>query len=215
MTAESRKVRLLVVDDHAVVRHGLRLMLEPARDVAIVAEADNATDAMARVREGGIDMAIVDVNLPGRSGLELLRIIKEERPRLPVLVFSIYTEDAYAVRAVQLGAAGYLNKDAPPEVLLGAIRKAASGGRFITPSVAERLAAAVAGPDERAPHERLTEREFEVMRHIVSGRTLVDAAAAMNVSPKTITAYRTRILEKTGFATNAELVRYAYERRLF
>jgi two-component system invasion response regulator UvrY len=103
MTAESRKVRLLVVDDHAVVRHGLRLMLEPARDVAIVAEADNATDAMARVREGGIDMAIVDVNLPGRSGLELLRMIKEERPRLPVLVFSIYTEDAYAVRAVQLG----------------------------------------------------------------------------------------------------------------
>lgn len=208
-------VRLLVVDDHAVVRHGLRLMLEPVTDVTIAAEADNANDAMTCVRAGGIDMAIVDVNLPGRSGLELLRMIKEERPRLPVLVFSIYTEDAYAVRAVQLGAAGYLNKSAPPEELLDAIRKASRGGRFITPTVAERLAAALSEPDARAPHERLTEREFEVMRHIVAGRSLVDAAVVMNVSPKTITAYRTRILEKTGMSTNAELVRYAMEHRLF
>jgi DNA-binding NarL/FixJ family response regulator len=208
-------VRLLVVDDHAVVRHGLRLMLEHADDVRIVAEAANATEALGRVREGGIDMAILDVTLPGRSGLELLRLIKEERPRLPVLVFSIYTEDAYAVRAVQIGAAGYLTKDVPPEVLLDAIRKAAAGGRFITSSVAEKLAAALAGPDEQAPHERLTEREFEVLRHIVAGRSLVEAAGAMNVSPKTITAYRTRILEKTGFASNAELVRYAFERHLF
>ena len=208
-------IRVLIIDDHAVVRQGLRLMFETTDDIVVAGEAANANEAMARMRDDGYDLVTLDVHLPDRSGLELLRMIRAERPQLRVLVFSMYAEDAYALRALQLGAAGYLNKNVSTEVLVAAIRKIAAGGRFITHAVADRLADAVAGDPDRAPHERLSEREFEVLRFIVAGKSLVEAASEMHLSPKTVTAYRTRILEKTGFGSNADLVRYAYERRLF
>jgi len=208
-------IRVLLVDDHSVVREGVRLMLAAAADIRLAAEAADAGSAIQAVRRGAIDVVIADVNLPDRNGLELLGMIKRERPDLPVLMLSMYTEDAYAVRALQLGAAGYLTKNVEAEVLAGAIRKAAAGGTYVTPLLAEKLAAALQTGTGLAPHERLSAREFEVMRHIVAGTSLVDAAAQMHLSPKTVTAYRARILEKTGLSNNAELMRYALERKLF
>jgi len=208
-------IRVLLVDDHSVVREGVRLMLAAAADIEVAAEAADAGAAMQAVRRGGIDVVIADVNLPDRNGLDLLAMIKRESPDLPVLMLSMYTEDAYAVRALQLGAAGYLTKNVEAEVLAGAIRKAAAGGKYVTPMLAEKLATALQPGAGLAPHERLSAREFEVLRHIVAGTSLVDAAALMHLSPKTVTAYRARILEKTGLSNNAELTRYALERNLF
>ena len=208
-------IRVLLVDDHSVVREGVRLMLAAAADIRLAAEAADAGSAIQAVRRGAIDVVIADVNLPDRNGLELLGMIKRERPDLPVLMLSMYTEDAYAVRALQLGAAGYLTKNVEAEVLAGAIRKAAAGGKYVTPMLAEKLATALQPGAGLAPHERLSAREFEVLRHIVAGTSLVDAAALMHLSPKTVTAYRARILEKTGLSNNAELTRYALERNLF
>jgi len=208
-------IRVLLVDDHSVVREGVRLMLAAAADIRLAAEAADAGSAIQAVRRGAIDVVIADVNLPDRNGLELLGMIKRERPDLPVLMLSMYTEDAYAVRALQLGAAGYLTKNVEAEVLAGAIRKAAAGGKYVTPMLAEKLATALQPGAGLAPHERLSAREFEVLRHIVAGTSLVDAAALMHLSPKTVTAYRARILEKTGLSNNAELMRYALERKLF
>jgi DNA-binding NarL/FixJ family response regulator len=208
-------IRVLLVDDHSVVREGVRLMLAAAADIRIEAEAADAGAAIRAVRRGAIDVVIADINLPDRNGLELLGMIKRVRPDLPVLMLSMYTEDAYAVRALQLGAAGYLTKNVEAEVLAGAVRKAAAGGTYVTPLLAEKLAAALQTGAGLAPHERLSAREFEVLRHIVAGTSLVDAAAQMHLNPKTVTAYRARILEKTGLPNNAELVRYALERKLF
>ena len=208
-------IRVLLVDDHAVVRQGLRLMLGTSVDIRIEGEASNAHEAMLQVRQEAFDLVIADVSLPDRSGLELLHMIKTERPKLPVLMLSMYTEDAYALRAMQLGAAGYLTKTVDAAVLAEAIRKAAGGGKYVTPVLAERLARALDSRSALAPHERLSEREFEVLRHIVSGTSLVEAASAMHLSPKTVSAYRARILEKTGFSSNADLMRYALEHRLF
>jgi DNA-binding NarL/FixJ family response regulator len=213
--ASQRTIGVLLVDDHAVVRQGLRLMLSPASDIRIDGEASNALEAMQQIRPHAFDLVIADVSLPDCSGLELLRRIKDERPTLPVLMLSMHTEDAYAVRALQLGAAGYLTKTVDAAVLAEAIRKAAGGGKYVTPALAERLAMSLDAHSELAPHERLSEREFEVLRHIVAGTSLVEAASAMHLSPKTVSAYRARVLEKTGFSSNAELMRYALERRLF
>jgi DNA-binding NarL/FixJ family response regulator len=210
-----KPIRVLLVDDHAVVRQGLRLMLGPAADIRIDGEAADAREAMQLVRAQAFDVVVADVNLPGRNGLELLRMIQRERSRLPVLMLSMYTEDAYALHALQLGAAGYLTKSVDAGVLAEAIRKAAQGGKYVSAALAEKLATALDPRANMAPHERLSEREFEVMRHIVAGTSLVDAAAQMNLSPKTVTAYRARLLEKTGFSSNAELMRYAVERGLF
>ncbi|MBI5719506.1 MAG: response regulator transcription factor [Burkholderiales bacterium] len=210
-----RIVRVLLVDDHAVVRQGLHLMLGAAADIRIDGEASNAREAMQQVHERTFDLVIADVSLPDASGLELLRMIKEERPKLPVLMLSMYTEEAYAVRAMQLGAAGYLTKTVDAGVLIEAMRKAAGGGKYVTPALAERLATALDARSPRAPHERLSTREFEVLRHIVAGTSLVEAAREMHLSPKTVTTYRARVLEKTGFSSNAELMRYALESRLF
>ena len=210
-----KKIGVLLVDDHAVVRQGLRLMLGAASDIRIDGEAADTREALQCIRERGFDVVIADVSLPDRNGLELLRMIKAEQPSLPVLMLSMYTEDAYALRALQLGAAGYLTKTVDAAVLAEAIRKAACGGKYVSAEMAEKLAMAFDARAEVAPHERLSAREFEVLRHIVAGTSLVGAAAAMHLSPKTVTAYRARILEKFGFTSNAELMRYALERRLF
>lgn len=208
------KLRVLLVDDHSVVRKGLSAMLSDAGDIDVVAEAPDAVSAMAVVRAQPLDVVLSDIAMPGRNGLELLKMIKAERPKLPVLMLSMYAEEVFAVRALKLGAAGYLMKDVDPQTLFEAIRKVANGGKYISLGVADRLAAQLGGDGDGALHERLSERELEVFRLIASGKSLTEIAEGLHVSIKTISSYRTRILEKTGFTSNADFTRYALDHHL-
>ncbi|MES2537461.1 MAG: response regulator transcription factor [Pseudomonadota bacterium] len=209
----SSRIKLLVVDDHAVVRNGVRLMVESAEDIDVTGEAENAQDALRLLREQCFDIALVDIGLSGKNGLELLKAIRVDKPKLAVLIFSMYAEEAYALRALKLGAAGYLTKNSPAPIIVGAIRKAASGGKYISPSLVEKFAS-VMGGGRLASHETLSDRELEVLKMIASGESLVHIAATLHLSPNTITTYRTRILEKMSLSSNAELARYALENGL-
>jgi DNA-binding NarL/FixJ family response regulator len=208
------KVRVLLVDDHPVVRQGLRTMLVEAGDIDVAAEASDASTAISFVRHERLDLVLSDMGLPGKTGLDLLKMIKAEQPQLPVLMLSMYAEEVFAMRALKLGAAGYLMKDAESNILLDAIRKTARGGKYISSSVAERLANQLTTEDKGALHEKLSEREFEVFRLIASGKSLTEIGLGLHVSVKTISGYRARILEKTGFHSNADFTRYALENRL-
>lgn len=208
-------IRVLICDDHLIVRQGIRLVLADAPDIAVVAEAADAADATARVREhmpDGLDVLLLDIALPGRDGLDVLRQVKAEWPRLAVLVLSTYPDRQYAVRCLKLGAAGYLNKSADSEPLIDAVRKAASGKRFITPHVAELLATALQGPagaDEQPLHERLSHREHQVFRLLASGKSVGEIAQQLALAPNTVSTYRARILEKTGVRNDVDLALYA------
>jgi DNA-binding NarL/FixJ family response regulator len=208
------KLRVLLVDDHPVVRRGVRTMLMEAGDIDVTAEASDAATAMSVVRQERLDLVLSDMGLPGKTGLDLLKMIKAEQPRLPVLMLSMYAEKVFAVRALKLGAAGYLMKDAEAHTLVDAIRKAARGGKYISASIAERLATQLASDSNCEPHEQLSEREFEVFRLIATGKSLTEIGLGLHVSVKTISGYRARILDKTGFHNNAEFTRYALEHRL-
>ena len=210
----ARRIEIIIVDDHAVVREGLKRILSTFDDIAICGEAANAPDALVELRRRSFDLLLLDVSLPGRTGLELLKMIKAELPTLPVLILSAYTEDQYAVRALRDGADGYLNKESAPDLLVTAIRKVASGGKYVSPAMAERLALEISVPSDKPIHESLSEREFVVLRLIASGKSLNQIAEALSISPKTVSTYRARIIEKTGLRTNAELIRYALEQRL-
>lgn len=203
-------IKVLLVDDHAIARNGVRLMLGTADDIAVTGEAGNAQDAMALVQSGDFDVALVDITMPGKNGLDLLRSLRAERPRLAVLILSTYAEDIYAVRALKLGAAGYLTKDAPTAVLVAAVRKAAAGGKHVSPAMLEKLASLIGGGG-MATHEGLSNRELEVFKLIAAGQSLVEVGKALHLSPNTVTTYRARILEKMGMGSNAELTRYALE----
>lgn len=207
-------IRVLVADDHAVVRRGLREMLAETGDIEVAAEAATAAEALERVRRERFDVVIIDLSLPGRNGLDLLREIKGERPDVPVLILSVHPEDQYAVRALKAGAAGYLTKESPPEILVEAVRRAAAGGRYVTPAVAERLAQHVDTAREREPHEGLSDREHQVFRLLAGGRTVSQIGEELNLSVKTVSTYRARILEKMGLDNNAQLMQYAFRRGL-
>jgi DNA-binding NarL/FixJ family response regulator len=207
------KIKILLVDDHVVVRNGVRLMLSAAGDMDVVGEAEAAQDAMRLIREQEFDVALVDIAMAGKNGLELLKMIKAEKPKLAVLILSMYSEEVYAVRALRLGAAGYLTKNSPTATIVSAVRKAASGGKYISPEVVDKVANMIGGSNI-ASHEALSNRELEVMRLIVSGASLTKIADSLHLSPKTVTTYRTRILEKTGVNSNVELARYALENGL-
>lgn len=209
----NRKIAILLVDDHAVVRNGVRLMLSAEHDIAVEGEASNAQEAMQRVQSQDFDVALVDIAMPGKNGLDLLRMLRAEKPKLAVLVLSTYSEEIYAVRAFKQGAAGYLTKDSPADVLIAAIRKAAAGGKYVTPSLMEKLAGLLGG-ERMSSHEELSNRELEVLKLIAAGESLVKIADTLHLSPNTVTTYRTRILEKMGMASNAELTRYAIENGL-
>lgn len=202
--------RILLVDDHAVVRRGIRAVLEDELEGVSVAEASSGDEALDAI-EGPLDAAVLDLSMPGRSGIDLLVEIKHRKPTLPVLIMSLHAEEQFALRALRAGASGYLNKSAAPENLVAAVSKVARGGRYVSESVAERLALEVAGEGSGAPHERLSNREFEVMRGIASGSSVSEIAAQMHLSVKTVSTYRARLLEKMGMSTNAELTRYAIE----
>jgi len=206
-----RKLQILLVDDHAVVRGGLRLLLAQTGDMEVGGEAENAEQAIIMIRQSAFDVALVDIGLPGKGGLDLLKQIKTERPKLAVLMLSMYAEEVYAVRALKSGASGYLTKNSPPATLLAAIRKVAGGGKHVSPDLLEQLAVEV-GQGRKSGSDVLSDREIEVLRRIASGESLNHIAETLHLSPKTVTTYRARIVEKTGLHSNAELTRYALEK---
>ena len=207
-------IRVLVADDHAVVRRGLRQMLAETGDVAVAAEAATAAEALDLVRAQAFDVVVLDLSLPGRGGLDLLGEIKALRPELAVLVLTMHPERQYAVRALKAGAAGYLTKETAPDLLVDALRRVAAGGRYVSPGLAEALADHVEKGREGAPHESLSDREFAVFRMLAAGRTVGQIAEELSLSVKTVSTYRTRLLEKMGLASNAELMQYAFRHKL-
>jgi len=209
-----KALEILVVDDHAVVREGLKRIVDECGEFTVTAEAGNVAAALRCIRTQRFDVVLLDISLPERTGLELLNTIKKEFPRLRVLVLSAYREDHYAVRAFKEGADGYLNKEAASESLIGALRKVAAGGKYLTPALAERMALEMGTRDERPLHESLSEREYQILRSIARGVSLKNVAQQLHISPKTVTTYRARIIEKTGLASNAELTRYMLENNL-
>lgn len=206
-------IRVVLVDDHAMVRGGVRLMLSSASDIQIVGEAGNAQEALQLLKEQPADVALVDITMPGKNGLDLLKQLRAEFPRLAVLILSTYSEDIYAVRAFKLGAAGYLTKDSPAAVLVAAVRKAAAGGRYVSEGIADKLADLVGG-GKGASHDELSNRELEVLKQIARGESLVKIAETLHLSPNTVTTYRARIMEKMDLHSNADLTRYALEHGL-
>src|SRR5689334_22903812 len=207
-------MKILITDDHAVVRQGLKQILLEEFTRAEFGEATNAQEAIERVWKENWDVVVLDITMPGRSGLEVLKEIKKARPRLPVLVLSMHPEDQFAVRVLKSGASGYMTKESAPNELVGAIRKIMAGGRHISTSVAEIMASYITLDSQRPPHEQLSNREFQVMRLIASGKTVSEIARMLSLSVRTISTYRARILEKTGMKTNAELTHYAFQHQL-
>jgi DNA-binding NarL/FixJ family response regulator len=207
-------IRVLVADDHAVVRRGLKALLGESGDIVVEGEATTAREALDQVRRRAWDVVVLDINLPDRSGLDLLPDLKRERPNLPVLVLSISAEEQFAVQALRAGAAGYLMKDSAPDELLRAVRRVVGRGRYVSPAVAERLAVWIDGSAEKLPHETLSPREFQIFRILAAGRTVGSAAEQLCLSVKTISTYRARVLEKMNLRTNAELTLYAVRNRI-
>lgn len=208
-----RVIRVLLVDDHAMVRKGLQLILNATGDIQVAACAESTTDALAKLKEQEFDVALVDIAMPGKNGLELLRLIRESQPKLPILVLSMYDEEVYAVRALKLGAAGYLTKNSQDSILIEAIRKAAAGGKYISAKLAEKLASLIGG-NSAFLHETLSDRELEVLKLIAAGESLVRIAAMLHLSPNTVTTYRARIMGKLQVKSNSDLTRYAIEHGL-
>jgi two-component system invasion response regulator UvrY len=205
---------ILIVDDHPVVRKGLKQILEAEFDPANIGEAEDSRQALELVRSQPWDVVILDISIPPRSGLDILGEIKAERPKLPVLILSIHPEDQYAVRALRAGASGYLTKECAPKELVNAVGMILKGGKYISSSLAEKLADRLS-PDAQLPlHERLSDREFQVLCLIASGKTTSEIAAELFLSVKTIGTFRARILEKMGMKSNAELARYAIKNGL-
>jgi two-component system invasion response regulator UvrY len=201
-------IRVLIADDHALVRRGLKDLLDGEPDMELAGEAATAQDLVALARRVEWSVAVLDVSLPDAQGLELLKQVKAAYPERPVIVLSMHPEEQYAVRAIRSGAATYLTKESAATELLQAIRKVAQGGRYVTPSLAERLAEDVTRAGG-LPHEQLSDREFEVLRLIASGKSVGEIAAALSLSVKTVSTYRTRVLQKMNLRHNAELTRYA------
>jgi two-component system, NarL family, invasion response regulator UvrY len=196
------------------VRHGLKQILADEFKRATFGEARNAQEALNLVWKEDWDVAVLDITMPGRSGLEVLREIKRSKPRLPVLVLSMHPEGQFAVRVLRRGASGYMTKESAPEELVGAIKKVLAGGRYVSTSLAEKLATYLSDDEQKAPQEALSDREYQVLRLIASGKTVSEIAGELSLSVKTISTYRSRILEKMGMKNNAELMHYAMQHQL-
>ena len=206
--------RILIADDHELVRRGLKQILADEFPKLQTGEAGNARDTIEAVRKQAWDMVLLDINMPGRSGLEVLEELKRLRPSMPVVMLTAFPEEDYAVRSFKLGAAGYVNKRSASDELLAAVRKALAGGRYVSASLAEKLAASVAGDAPAVPHETLSNRELQLLRFIAQGRSIKEIASELGLSEKTIGTYRTRLSQKMGLSTNVELTRYAMQQKL-
>jgi len=207
-------IKVVIVDDHLIVREGLKQIITESSDIKVVGEASNGAEALEKVKRVDCDVLLLDISMPGRSGLEILKDLKHESPDLSVLILTMHPEEQYAVRVLKAGAAGYLTKESAPDELIEAIRKVSIGGKYISSSLAEKLAFDLEIDSGKPPHETLSDREFEVMCLIASGKTVTEIADEMVLSVKTISTYRSRILEKMRMKTNAELTYYSIKNQL-
>jgi DNA-binding NarL/FixJ family response regulator len=207
-------IRIVVADDHTIVREGLKQLLSAASDLSVIGEAQNGHEVLERVRALDFDVLLLDMSMPGKSGIELIKQVRAEKPKLRVLVLSMHEEEQYAVRAIKAGASGYLTKDSASAQLVSAIRKVAAGGAFITDSVAQQLVLGAMPQSDGPPHAALSDREFQVFRELVSGKAVSDIAAELNLSVKTVSTHKARILQKMNMSNPAELIRYAIHHRL-
>lgn len=207
-------IRILVADDHAIVREGLKQILADVSDMTVCDEAASGAETLAKIRKREYDVVLLDISMPGRSGLEILKEIKTEHPKQPVLILSMHAEEQYAVRALRAGASGYLTKASAPDELIGAIRKVSYGRKYVSASLAEKLAFALDIDTKNPPHETLSDREYQVMLMIASGKSVKEIAAELCLSVKTISTYRARVMEKMKMKKNAELTLYAVRNRL-
>jgi DNA-binding NarL/FixJ family response regulator len=206
--------RVVIADDHAIVREGLKQVLAAAGDLTIVAEAQNGLEVMQRVREHEFDVLLLDMSMPGKSGIELIKQVHHEKPKLRILVLSMHEEEQYAVRALKAGAAGYLTKESASELLVAAIRKVAAGGAYITSAVAEQFALGAMVNTEGPRHAALSNREYQVFEMLVAGKSITDIAERLNLSVKTVSTHKARIMQKMNMTNQAELIRYAINHRL-
>jgi len=207
-------LKIIIADDHPVFRRGLKQIIAETTDMVVAGEATNGWEVLSKVRTGDYDLVLLDISMPGKDGMDVLTQLKNERPALLVLMVSMHPEEQYAVRALKAGASGYLTKESAPDELIVAIRKVSTGGKYVSSALAERLAALLQEDAEALPHEALSSREYQVMCMIASGKTLKEIAGELSLSIKTISTYRSRILEKMKMRNNAELIHYAVKNRL-
>ena len=207
-------IKIVIADDHSIVREGLKRIVSSIDDMEVAGEAGNGTEVMQRVRELAFDVLVLDLSMPGRSGMELIKLVRSEKPQLRILVLSMHQELQYAIRAIKNGASGYLTKESAPDQLEQAIRKVASGGAFISAEVAEQLALGAMPGSQAVPHESLSNREFEVLQMLVAGVSLTDIGTKLNLSVKTVSTHKTNLMQKMGLQNQNELIRYAIKHGL-
>ncbi len=208
------KIEVLIADDHAIIRDGLKKILADTPDMVVVGEAMNGTMALEKVRERDWGLVVLDLSMPGRSGIELIKLIKSEKPKCPVLIFSMHPEEQYAVRALRAGASGYLSKEGDSDLILPALRKVAAGGVYFSAKVAELLVSEATPHTEVLPHKRLSDREFQIFERIVRGMSMTDIANELSLSIKTVSTHKSHIMAKMGMSTQVDLVRYAIAHHL-
>jgi len=209
-----KKIKILIADDHPIVRAGFKQVISDMPDMLVADEAGNGQEVLNLIGKKDYDLVLLDISMPGRSGLEILKDLKSEKPKLPVLILSIYPEEQYAIRALRAGASGYMTKASAPNELILAIRKISEGGKYISASLAEKLAYYLDGDAAKPPHETLSDREYQVMLMIASGKTVTEIANELCLSVKTISTYRTHIREKMKMKNNAEMTLYALQNKL-
>ena len=207
-------IKILIADDHAIVREGLKQIIRETSDMVVADEASTAQEVLEKVWKNDYDVVLLDISMPGRSGLDILKQLRSQRPELPILVLTIHPEEQYAVRVLRAGASGYLTKESAPDELIKAIRKVSMGRKYVSSTLAEKLASEVDIVSEKPLHQTLSDREYEVMCMIASGKTVKEIAEELCLSIKTISTYRSRILEKMKMKSNAELIHYAIQNRL-
>ena len=207
-------IRVLLADDHHVVRAGLKELLSGAGDIEVAGEATDGHEVLERIRAHDYDVAVLDMSMPGRSGIELIRLVKAEKPKLRILMLSMHSEAQWAVRSLRAGASGYLTKETAPDELIAAIRRIAAGGAYVTPETAQRLALDANRDTDAPAHTRLSDREFQVFRMLAGGASVGEIARRLALSVKTVSTHKTHVMEKMGLANPSELIRYALEHKL-